>query len=80
MLIHPCDAASSDTEWRNWLAGHDFGQLAVSDPGNGAPRHPHSLRRRRVGRVLTSAYLVSESCCVPGQGRGRWSAAGDLRG
>lgn len=30
--------AISDTEWRNWLAGHDFGQLAVSDPGNGA-RH-----------------------------------------
>jgi hypothetical protein len=37
MLIHPWDAAISDTEWRNWLAGHDFGQLAVSDPGNGAP-------------------------------------------
>ena len=37
MLIHPWDAAISDTEWRNWLAGHDFGQLAVCDPGNGAP-------------------------------------------
>ena len=37
MLIHPWDAAISDTEWRNWLAGHDFGQLVVSDPGNGAP-------------------------------------------
>jgi transcriptional regulator len=37
MLIHPWDGASSDTEWRDWLAGHDFGQLAVSDPGNGAP-------------------------------------------
>jgi Putative FMN-binding domain len=37
MLIHPWDAAISDTEWRDWLAGHDFGQLAVSDPGNGAP-------------------------------------------
>ncbi len=36
MLIHPWDAAISDTEWRNWLAEHDFGQLAVSDPGNGA--------------------------------------------
>ena len=37
MLIHPWDAAISDTEWRNWLAGHDFGVLAVGDPGNGAP-------------------------------------------
>ena len=37
MLIQPGDAAISDTEWRNWLAGHDFGQLAVNDPGNGAP-------------------------------------------
>ena len=37
MLIHPWDAPISDTEWRNWLAGHDFGQLAVNDPGNGAP-------------------------------------------
>jgi transcriptional regulator len=37
MLIHPWDAAISDTEWRDWLAGHDFGQLAVSDPDNGAP-------------------------------------------
>ena len=37
MLIHPWDAAISDTEWRNWLAGHDFGQLAVSDRAT-APR------------------------------------------
>jgi len=37
MLIHPWDAASSETEWRDWPAGHDFGQLAVNDPGNGAP-------------------------------------------
>jgi hypothetical protein len=37
MLIHAWDALVSDTEWRNWLAGHDFGQLAVNDPGNGAP-------------------------------------------
>ena len=29
MLIHPWDAAISDTEWCDWLAGHDFGQLAV---------------------------------------------------
>jgi len=37
MLIHPRDAAISDTEWRDWLPGHDFGQLAVNDPHNGAP-------------------------------------------
>jgi len=33
MLIHPWDGAISETEWRNWLAGHDVGQLAVDDPG-----------------------------------------------
>jgi|KBSMisStaDraftv2_1062788.scaffolds.fasta_scaffold230156_2 hypothetical protein len=32
MLIHPWDGAISETEWRNWLAGHDVGQLAVDDP------------------------------------------------
>jgi transcriptional regulator len=38
MLIHPSDSAISETEWRDWLAaGHDFGQLAVNDPDNGAP-------------------------------------------
>jgi transcriptional regulator len=37
MLIHPWDGAISETEWRDWLAGHDFGQLAVNDPNNGAP-------------------------------------------
>ena len=37
MLIHAWDGAISDTEWRDWLAGHDFGQLAVNDPDNGAP-------------------------------------------
>ena len=37
MLIHPWDGAISETEWRDWLAaGHDFGQLAVNDPDNGA--------------------------------------------
>jgi transcriptional regulator len=30
MLIHPWDAASGDAEWQAWLAGHDFGQLAVN--------------------------------------------------
>ncbi|GAA3051621.1 FMN-binding negative transcriptional regulator [Streptomyces roseofulvus] len=36
MLIHPWDAAADDTEWRDWLARHDFGQLAV----NGLPGDP----------------------------------------
>ncbi|MFD8570195.1 FMN-binding negative transcriptional regulator [Streptomyces sp. NPDC059639] len=36
MLIHPWDAARSDTEWQQWLAAHDFGQLAV----NGLPGEP----------------------------------------
>jgi transcriptional regulator len=30
MLIHPWDAAGDDAEWRTWLTGHDFGQLAVN--------------------------------------------------
>src|ERR1700719_3548467 len=37
MLIHPWDAAGSDTGWRAGLAGPHCGQLAVSDPGAGAP-------------------------------------------
>ena len=54
MLIHPWDAASSDTEWHNWLAGHDFGQLAVSDPGNGAP---HTCTDAKVQwRLLPSLH------------------------
>ncbi|MGW0712273.1 FMN-binding negative transcriptional regulator [Streptomyces sp. NPDC002643] len=36
MLIHPWDAPRDDTEWRRWLATHDFGQLAV----NGLPGTP----------------------------------------
>ena len=36
MLIHPWDAPSATPSARNWLAGHDFGQLAVNDPGNAA--------------------------------------------
>ncbi|MBO1337299.1 FMN-binding negative transcriptional regulator [Streptomyces sp. VRA16 Mangrove soil] len=36
MLIHPWDAARSDAEWQQWLAVHDFGQLAV----NGLPGEP----------------------------------------
>ncbi|MEU6879909.1 FMN-binding negative transcriptional regulator [Streptomyces sp. NPDC046712] len=30
MLIHPWDAARDTDEWRDWLARHDFGQLAVN--------------------------------------------------
>ncbi|MEU9864666.1 FMN-binding negative transcriptional regulator [Streptomyces sp. NPDC047971] len=30
MLIHPWDAAHEAGEWRDWLARHDFGQLAVN--------------------------------------------------
>jgi transcriptional regulator len=30
MLIHPWDAPTDDAEWRDWLAAHDFGQLAVN--------------------------------------------------
>lgn len=36
MLIHPWDAAHDEGEWRDWLALHDFGQLAV----NGLPGEP----------------------------------------
>ncbi|WP_328634095.1 FMN-binding negative transcriptional regulator [Streptomyces sp. NBC_00356] len=30
MLIHPWDAARDTAEWQQWLAAHDFGQLAVN--------------------------------------------------
>ena len=36
MLIHPWDAPREDAEWQQWLAAHDFGQLAV----NGLPGEP----------------------------------------
>ncbi|PWI45678.1 FMN-binding negative transcriptional regulator [Streptomyces sp. ICBB 8177] len=36
MLIHPWDAATEEGEWQDWLAAHDFGQLAV----NGLPGEP----------------------------------------
>ncbi|MER5888469.1 FMN-binding negative transcriptional regulator [Streptomyces sp. NPDC001941] len=37
MLIHPWDAPLDETEWRTWLAGHDFGQLAVNGGPGEAP-------------------------------------------
>lgn len=36
MLIHPWDAAD-DTEWRDWLSGHDFGQLVAGGAGRDLP-------------------------------------------
>ena len=40
MLIHPWDAPGDDAEWQDWLAAHDFGQLAV----NGPPGEPPMLQ------------------------------------
>ncbi len=37
MLVHPWDAPHDDTEWQDWLAGHDFGQLAVTGPPGEPP-------------------------------------------
>ncbi|MEU3712856.1 FMN-binding negative transcriptional regulator [Streptomyces catenulae] len=37
MLIHPWDAPTDDGEWQHWLAGHDFGQLAVNGPPGAPP-------------------------------------------
>ncbi|MFI5876753.1 FMN-binding negative transcriptional regulator [Streptomyces sp. NPDC051445] len=37
MLVHPWDAPHDDAEWRTWLSGHDFGQLAVNGPAGEAP-------------------------------------------
>lgn len=37
MLIHPWDAAADATEWQEWLAAHDFGQLAVNGPAGEPP-------------------------------------------
>ncbi|GGU62384.1 transcriptional regulator [Streptomyces albospinus] len=40
MLIHPWDAPTDDGEWQDWLAAHDFGQLAA----NGLPGEPPLLQ------------------------------------
>ncbi|WP_410661477.1 FMN-binding negative transcriptional regulator [Amycolatopsis sp. lyj-112] len=37
MLIHPWDAAHDDSEWKAWLAGHDFGQLIAGGAGRDLP-------------------------------------------
>ncbi|MGW4483425.1 FMN-binding negative transcriptional regulator [Amycolatopsis sp. NPDC004368] len=36
MLIHPWDAGD-DAEWRQWLTGHDFGQLVAGGRGRDLP-------------------------------------------
>ncbi|QRX90942.1 MULTISPECIES: FMN-binding negative transcriptional regulator [Streptomyces] len=37
MLIHPWDAPGDDAEWQEWLAAHDFGQLAVNGSAGEPP-------------------------------------------
>src|SRR5690606_32507506 len=37
MPIHPWDAPHDADEWQQWLAGHDFGQLAVNGPPGEPP-------------------------------------------
>ncbi len=37
MLVHPWDAPLDDAEWREWLGGHDFGQLIVPGDGRDLP-------------------------------------------
>lgn len=58
MLVHPWDAPHSEAEWQQWLAGHDFGQLAV----NGLPGEPPHVQPAHfafepghgpLGRVIT---------------------------
>ena len=70
MLIHPWDAAISEAEWRDWLTLHDFGQLAVSDPDNGAPDYayiPTTSRAKAGGPdedgVPTSYYAAVQLTC-----------------
>ncbi|WP_409183115.1 FMN-binding negative transcriptional regulator [Amycolatopsis sp. VS8301801F10] len=36
MLIHPWDTAD-ENEWREWLAGHDFGELVAGGRGRDLP-------------------------------------------
>jgi transcriptional regulator len=40
MLIHPWGAAISETEWCDWLAGHDFGQCPQSGSN---PNYPETV-------------------------------------
>ncbi|KIF70856.1 transcriptional regulator [Streptomyces sp. AcH 505] len=58
MLIHPWDAPQDDGVWQQWLAEHDFGQLAVNGPP-GEPPYVQPLHfaydplRGPHGEVLT---------------------------
>ncbi|MGW0312292.1 FMN-binding negative transcriptional regulator [Streptomyces flavidovirens] len=67
MLIHPWDAPHSDSEWQQWLAIHDFGQLAVNGPPGEAPsvQPTHFLydaERGRYGEVLTHLARPNPLC------------------
>ncbi|MER6633108.1 FMN-binding negative transcriptional regulator [Streptomyces sp. NPDC000987] len=58
MLVHPWDAPHDDTEWRQWLAVHDFGQLAVNglpgEPPHVQPLHfVYDAGRGEQGEVVT---------------------------
>ncbi|HEV7654023.1 MAG TPA: FMN-binding negative transcriptional regulator [Mycobacteriales bacterium] len=37
MLVHPWDAPIDDSEWRDWLSRHDFGQLIAPGDGRDLP-------------------------------------------
>nr|BFE66265.1 FMN-binding negative transcriptional regulator [Dactylosporangium thailandense] len=37
MLVHPWDAPIDGSEWRQWLGGHDFGQLIAPGRGRDLP-------------------------------------------
>ncbi|WP_328539940.1 FMN-binding negative transcriptional regulator [Streptomyces sp. NBC_00344] len=55
MLIHPWDTPQDDTEWQQWLAVHDFGQLVVNGlPGEAPYSQPaHFVFDPGCGDVLT---------------------------
>ncbi|MET7452904.1 FMN-binding negative transcriptional regulator [Streptomyces sp. NPDC005574] len=55
MLIHPWDAPRDDAEWQQWLAVHDFGQLAVNGPPGEPPyvQPLHFAYDAERGEVLT---------------------------
>ncbi|MFF0014790.1 FMN-binding negative transcriptional regulator [Streptomyces sp. NPDC005374] len=55
MLIHPWDVARDDAEWQQWLAVHDFGQLAVNGPAGEPPfvQPLHFAYDPELGEALT---------------------------
>ncbi|MEU8590390.1 FMN-binding negative transcriptional regulator [Streptomyces sp. NPDC048664] len=55
MLIRPFDAIRDDSEWQDWLAAHDFGQLVVNGrPGEAPYAQPtHFLYDASRGEVVT---------------------------